>query len=311
MPIQSMLNKFLSFLPNLISATVILLVGWFVARVVQKIVSNLLAAAGINNISEKIGLSTALGKQQLSDILGMIVYIFILIPIAIAALDALELSSLTQPAANMLNTVLGALPSIFSAAVILIISFVIAKMIASLVTNGLRGLGFDNLPRVLGFTSEPKEGQKTLSDIAGYLALVYIMIFAILEACGQVGFEMLSTLLTDFVAFGSNVLLGVLTIAVGLYVGNVVANIIRNSGIQNSGFISTCARVLILILAGSMALHQIGIAGEIVNMTFGLLLGALAVAIALAFGLGCREIAARELDGIISKLRSDSEKNSS
>ena len=310
-PIQSMLNKFLSFLPNLISATVILIIGWFIARIVQKIVSNLLSAAGINNLSEKIGLSSALGKQKLSDVLGMVVYVFILIPIAVAALDALQLRSLTQPAANMLNTILGALPSIFSASVILIISYMIARMISALVTNALRGVGFDNLPRVLGFKVEAKEGQKTLSDIAGLFALIYIMIFAVLEACGQVGFDMLAGLLTEFIAFGSNVLLGALTIAIGLYVANLVANIIGNSGIQNSGFIATCARVIILILAGSMALHQIGIAGEIVNMTFGLLLGALCVAVALAFGLGCRDIAARELDGLITKLRSDSDKEAS
>ena len=306
-PIQAMLNKFLSFLPNVLSASVILLVGWFVARVVQKIISNLLAATGINSISEKFGLSAAVGKQQLSDILGTIIYVLILIPIAIAALDALELRSLTDPAANMLNTLLSAVPSIFSAGVILIISYVIARMVATLVTNFLRGIGFDNLPRVLGLSSEQKEGQKTASDAVGYLALIYIMIFATLEACGQLGFDVLSDLLTEFISFGSNVLLGAVTIAVGLFAANLVAKIISNSGIKKSGLLATTARVVILILAGSMALHQIGIAGEIVNMTFGILLGALAVAVALAFGLGCRDIAARELDCLIGKIKSDTE----
>ena len=304
-PIQSMLDKFLSFLPNVLTAAVILLVGCFVAKIVQKIVTNLLAAAGINKVSDKVGLGGALGKQQISDILGMIVYVFIVIPIAIAALDALQLQSLTEPAANMLNILMGAIPSIFSAGVILIISYVIGRMVATLITSALRGIGFDNLPRVLGSTSEPKEGKKTPSDLAGYLALTYIMVFATLEACGQLGFAMLSDLLSQFVAFGSNLLLGVVTMVVGIYVANLVAKIINNTGVQRASFLASCARVIILILVGSMALHQIGIAGEIVNMTFGLLLGAIAVAIALAFGLGCREIAARELDSLITKIKSD------
>jgi hypothetical protein len=63
------------------------------------------------------------------------------------------------------------------------------------------------------------------------------------------------------------------------------------------------ARVSILVLAGAMALGQMGVASDIINLAFGLLIGAIAVAVALAFGLGGREIAGRELDKWLDSVR--------
>jgi hypothetical protein len=71
---------------------------------------------------------------------------------------------------------------------------------------------------------------------------------------------------------------------------------VQASGVAQSGLLAVAARVSILVLAGAMALRQMGLANEIINLAFGLLLGAIAVAMALAFGLGGRELAARELE---------------
>jgi hypothetical protein len=72
-----------------LAAGLILLVGWFVARIVQRIVTNLLAAVGVDRLSEQVGVAKALGKQKLSGVIGLLLYILILIPVLIAALDAL------------------------------------------------------------------------------------------------------------------------------------------------------------------------------------------------------------------------------
>ena len=73
----------------------------------------------------------------------------------------------------------------------------------------------------------------------------------------------------------------------------------QESKITRAELLSHTARVSILILSGAMALRQMGLAGEIINLAFGLLLGAIAVAIALAFGLGGRDIAAREIGRLV------------
>ena len=86
-PVQGMINQILGFLPNIFAAGLILAVGWFVARIVQQIVTNLLAAIGADQLSKRVGLAPVLGKQQLSGLLGLVVYVLILIPVLIAAIS--------------------------------------------------------------------------------------------------------------------------------------------------------------------------------------------------------------------------------
>ena len=116
-PVQGMVTKMLSFLPDIFAAGLMLMIGWVIARVVQRIVTNLLAAVGADRLSEQVGLASVLGKQRLSGLLGLVVYVLILIPALIATLNALALDAITQPAANMLNAILMALPAIFAATV--------------------------------------------------------------------------------------------------------------------------------------------------------------------------------------------------
>jgi hypothetical protein len=92
--------------------------------------------------------------------------------------------------------------------------------------------------------------------------------------------------------------------AIGLYLANLAATTITATGTAHAGFLSLAARIAIIVFAGAIGLQRMGLANEIVNMAFTLLLGAIAVAGALAFGLGGREIAARELDGWIESFKS-------
>lgn len=303
-PVQGMTNKVLGFLPNIFAAGLILVVGWFIARIVQRIVTNLLAAIGADRLSEQVGLATVLGKQRLSGLLGLVVYVLILIPVLIAALNALALEAITRPAANMLNTILGALPAIFAASLVVTIAYLVGRVVAGLVTNLLTGAGFNAILARLGLGKEPAEGERTPSEIVGYLVLVAIMLFATVEASRLLGFVLLADLMTQFTVFAGQVILGLIIFAIGLYLANLTSKTVLASGAAQARLLALAARVSILVLAGAMALRQMGLANEIINLTFSLLLGAIAVAVALAFGLGGREIAARELEGWLRSVRS-------
>lgn len=303
-PVQGMTNKVLGFLPNIFAAGLILVVGWFIARIVQRIVTNLLAAIGADRLSEQVGLATVLGKQRLSGLLGLVVYVLILIPVLIAALNALALEAITRPAANMLNTILGALPAIFAASLVVTIAYLVGRVVAGLVTNLLTGAGFNAILARLGLGKEPAEGERMPSEIVGYLVLVAIMLFATVEASRLLGFVLLADLVTQFTVFAGQVILGLIIFAIGLYLANLTSKTVLASGAAQARLLALAARVSILVLAGAMALRQMGLANEIINLTFSLLLGAIAVAVALAFGLGGREIAARELEGWLRSVRS-------
>jgi len=294
LPVQGMVDTVLGFIPNLFAAGLLLLVGWFVAKLVQRIVTNLLVAAGLDRLSERVGLKSAIGEQSLSGLVGLLLYILILIPIIIASLNALQLEALTAPASNMLNEFLSALPNIFAAALLLIITYVIARLVAALVSTLLAGVGFDAVLVRIGLVrDEPGEGQRTPSEAVGYLVLVVIMLFASIEAAALVGFGELATLLAGLTVFLWRVVLGLVIFAIGLWLGNLAGKAIEAGQSANAKLLALVARVAIWILAGAMALSQLGLGSEIVNLAFGLTLGAVAIAVALAFGLGGRDFGVR------------------
>lgn len=296
-PVQSMMDKALGFLPNLLAAALIALTGWFIARILQQIVTNLLAALGADHLSESLGIGALLGKQRLSSVVGLIVYILILIPVLVAALNALQLRSITEPASNMLDAIMSAIPLLFAASLLLVIAYAVSRVVRGLIHNLLAGIGFNRVMSHLGLVRENEEGEAgTPSAIVGYLVQVAIILFASVEAASLLGFDVLAVLVTQFLVFSGQVLLGLVIFAIGLYLANLAARVIESSSAQQSGLLALAARVSILALAGAMAMSQMGLASDIINLAFGIILGSVALAVALAFGMGGREVAARQLE---------------
>ena len=289
-PVQRMMDKFLGFLPNLIAAAVIGTVGWFVARVVKQIVTSLLAAAGADKVSDRVGI------KPLSKLVGLICYILVLIPVIIAALEALALEAVTSPASRMLDVILGAVPVIFAAVLLLTIAYVVARVVAGLITDLLTGMGFNAVLMRLGIGKEPTQDRKTPSEIVGYLTLVAIMLFAIFEASDLLGFGALSSMIEELTALGGRIILGVIILGIGLYLANLASKTILSSNAVQAAVLALVARMAILVLSASIAIRHMGVANEIISLAFGLTLGATAVALAVAFGIGGRKIAAQKLE---------------
>jgi hypothetical protein len=303
-PVQALITEILSILPNILAAGLIAAVGWFVANVVRRIVTNLLHTTGVDNLGSRVGLSAATGVQSLSTIIGTIVYILILIPVAIASLNALKIEAISAPAILMLQQVLNTLPSIFTAAGILIVSYFLGKFASELVTSILTSLGFNNIFTILGLPSlnqeaatsdEPTTPTRTPSELDGIIALVGIMLFATVAAVNILNIPALTVLVTGIVIILGRILAGLVVFAVGLFLANLAFSIISSSGNSQSRILAQVARISIIALVSAMALQQIGIAPDIVNLAFGLLFGAIAVAIALAFGLGGRDVAQEQM----------------
>jgi hypothetical protein len=303
-PVQGMVDRILEFLPQLFAAAIILGVGWLLARIVQRIVSNFLAAIGTDRLAKQVGLEAALGELKLSGLIGLVLYVVILVPVLIASLNALELEAITRPASEMLNTFLSALPLVFAAALVLIIAYFVGRVVSSLVSGLLAGVGFNKVLVKLGIGSEPGEGDRTPAEIAGYLVLVAVMLFATVEAVDLLGFAVLADLVTQFMIFAANVLLGLIIFVIGLFLANLASKTIAETGVRQAAVLALTARVAILVLASAMALREAGLANEIITIAFGLLLGSIAVAAAIAFGIGGRELAADSLRRWIDQLQS-------
>ena len=303
LPVQTLVTQIISILPNILGATLIAVVGWFVANVVRRIVTNLLGTTGIDQLGSRFGLNAASGTQSLSTIIGTIVYVLILIPVAIAALNQLQIEAISLPAISMLQQILNVVPAIFTAIAILIIGYFVGRFVAELVTSILTSIGFNNIFSALGLRSPtrrvviPQESTappvttRTPSEIVGIIVLVGILLFATLAAVNILNIPALTALVGGIVVVLGRILSGLVVFGVGLYLANLAFNIITSSGDRQARNLGQIARIAIIALVSAMALQQIGVASDIVNLAFGLLLGAIAVAIALSFGLGTRDIA--------------------
>jgi len=196
---------------------------------------------------------------------------------------------------GLVDTMLAALPGLFGATLILVAATFIGRIVANLAANLLAGIGFDSLPARLGLAKSSETMRRSPSSVAARVIQLGIMLFAAMEAAQVAGLVTVSTMLDRFLVFAGQVLLGVAILALGLALANLAAGAVRGTGRPNAGTLANVARGAILALTGAMALREMGLAGEIVNLAFGLTLGAVAVAAALAFGLGGREAASDQL----------------
>lgn len=304
-PVEGMVDKALTFLPNLLAAVLIGTIGYFIARLIRRIAEGLSAAAGVDRLSERVGLEKVLGEQRLSQVLGLVVYVFVLIPVVIAVLNALAIEAVTAPVSRMLDVILAAIPGIFAAGLLLIIAYVVGRLVAGLVSNLLASIGFNKFLSQLGISGDTESAGRMPTDIAGGVVVVAVMLFAAMEASSLLGFTALTALISEFLLFAGNVLIGLVIFALGLYVANLAYRAVRESTMQQAQLLAMAARVAIIVFAGAMALRQMGLADSIINMAFGLVLGAIAVATAIAFGIGGREVAREYLEKFVASAKTD------
>jgi hypothetical protein len=292
-PLSAMLASFLQFLPRLFGAALTLLIGWLIAKIVREILTRFLQSIGTEKLSERLGLAKALSPTNLSSVIGTIAFIFILIPTFIAALEALDLKGISEPAIAMLSTVLSMIPNIIIGTVLVLIGVWLGHLVGGLLAGLLEKIGFDSIFTSLGLQAlERKPNPTSLSKIAGRILQTVIILLFVVEAMQVVNLKVLVVLTTAVLAYIPNILVAVIITGLGLFLGNFVQRIL-SSMINNSFYVlSLIAKYAIITLSLFMAIDQLGVARSIVNASFILILGGLALAFGLAFGLGGREFAA-------------------
>jgi len=240
--------------------------------------------------------------------IGSIVFALIIIPVAIAALDTLNIAAISQPATAMLRIILDAIPHVIAAGMILAVAYVIAKFASRLLTQFLATTGFDRTIGSIGIfgNTENRELGTTgpsfvPSKTVGTGAFVAILIFGLMEAFRQLNFAYGSQIMAEVLTLFGQVVFGAIIIFASVVIARFVADAIERNGDQSTRVAAPVVRIAIIVLGTAIGLRFMGLADDIINLAFGLLLGAIAIAFALAFGLGGRDAAGnavkRMLDG--------------
>ena len=279
--LEKMMTKILEFIPNLIAAAAILILGLFVAKIVRKAVSGLSFAARIDELGSQAGCGKVFGeKSTLSQLLGLVSYVLVAIPVIISSLTALKIDALTDSVSGFFNLILNATGNVIGAAVLLFAAFLVGGIVSGIVVQLLESFGFNKLITAIGVSKE--NATVTPAQVAGKLTMITIMFLA---AIG---------LLRQFLTFGGNILLGIVVMLIGIFLANVASDAVSKG--ENTKTLSLAVKVIVLIFTGAIALNTMQIGGAIVTTAFTMVLGAICVAAAVAFGIGGRELAARKLN---------------
>lgn len=294
-PLKNMLNEFLGFFPNLIAAGIIGFVGYIIAKVASELVN--LTGNAVGRLSAKAGVSSNI---NLTDIVKRVIFILVFIPVLIVSLDTLQLHSIADPAKAMLGDFMDAIPNILAAVVIIGAFYMGGRFITSLLKDLLHSLGADTFSAKLKLGNILGENQQ-LSSLLASLAFFFVMFLGVMTGVEQLGFTQLTDILNDMFVMSGQIFFGLLVMILGNFLANIASKSLSQG--QDGAFMASIARFAILGLFLAISLRTMGIANDIVNMAFGLTLGAIAVAAALAFGLGGREAGGKQMEYILSRFR--------
>src|SRR5690606_36339853 len=195
--------------PNVVVGAVLIAVGWFISRVVQRLVASLAESAGADRLSARLGMSSALGETTLSSALGMFAFVLVFIPALIAGLNAMGIEAIARPATEMLGTMLALVPRLLGAAVIVLLAYVVGRLAGGIVERLLEGIGFDRLPERLGIARAGRVDERYRpARVANVVVVVAALLVGGMEASATLGFETLSNMLAEATRFGVQVLVG-------------------------------------------------------------------------------------------------------
>lgn len=330
-PIQSMLDGVLGFLPNLIGAGIVFFVGALLAKVVRQLVETALGALPISSWLKKAGATTnsVTGGQQaapagpppppsgqpappqgphgqpaapqgagssggaassIPKTLATILYALIMIVVTISALQILGIDSISRPAEQMLQTIFDAVPAIVAAGLMLALGVFIARFAGDIVEQVLDGFGLDQQLRDLDVLPDDT---RVVPAIAKIVQIAIVLFFAVMAA-QLLNFPQITKFLTEVLSLGGKVIFGGAIIVAGFFIASLLAKMLSGTG-------ATIVKYATIVLFVAMGLKYMGIADSIIELGFGALVVGGAAAAALAFGLGGRDAAARQLDKLQAK----------
>lgn len=294
-PINELLVNIMDFVPNLVGAGLLLFIGLMIAGIVRDIATTAMQTFDLDKWANKAGADEVTGNNAISKTLGTIIYALIAIPVAIGALGVLNIQSISGPATDMLRMIMGAIPNIIAGGILLGIGYLISRFVYGLLTELLAGLGIDGPIAMTGLLPADTKA----SDVLARVAQIGIILFFAIAATRMLGFPELTAILDQVLALGGSVLFGGVVIGAGVMIGNLLGKLL--GGADGSATTGKVARFGTMLLFTFMGLKFMNVGDEIVVVAFSAIVIGIALAAAIAFGLGGRDWAAKKLEDMDKK----------
>src|ERR687897_2455888 len=182
-------------------------------------------------------------------------------------------------------------PQLIGAIVILVVGYIVAKILQAVVARVLKAVGFDGWMERGGIKQffDRAQTRATPATVLGKLVFWFVFIIAITMAADALGIRQVSEVLGQLIAYIPSIIAAILILVLAALLANFLASIVR--GATGSDLLSNIARYAIIVYAAFAAITELGIAVQLTAPTFLIILGAVALAAAIAFGFGAQGVA--------------------
>ena len=307
-PITDFVSTFISYIPNIIAALILVFIGIFLGQILATTVSVLLSKTKIDSLSEKFkakknqdvseendGQTDNSGSNiKISDIIGKVINAAVILVAIVQALTVLDIEVISTPALSIINAIFGAIPTIILAVIVVSIGVVIANIACGLLSNILKGINFDGLIKKM--IPEAKTNF-SLTKLSVNIVRVAIIFFVVAQGVEILKLTLLANVMSVIISYLPMVIKAII-IAVIAFFGADLLESFMNKSMPEAKAAAKILKVIIYVVAGFMILSQLDFAATIVNWAFILTLSALAVAFAIAFGIGGTDFAKKTLNNV-------------
>lgn len=297
--IYDSLYGFITFLPNLIAALVVLIVGWFVCLLLGKLVERGLRAIGMEKVGDFSGLNQFLQQSgsawTTSKAVAVLIRWLVFLIFIQAAATLLGVPQITQ----VINTLILYIPRIIIALVLMVIGGWVAKVLSHWVEIGLTKIGLETAGQRAGIDDFFKKAELEWTTVTAVAFVVrwFIVLIFLQAATSILGIPQLTQIINDIVFYLPNIAVAMLVLIVGFWVGKIIAGLLRASLANfqevNEELVARIAQYSVIGLSIVIALSQLKVAPIIVNTLFIGLVSLLVLALGLSFGLGGRDVAGK------------------
>lgn len=289
-------EKFSQNIPDIVWALIILVVAFLVAWIAKNLTKKLFRWLGIERLLAKAKVEEkhiASTRNFVAKVVQFVVFVLFLPGV----FDKLGLNSVSTPLVAMTNNFLTYLPNIIAAVLVLVIGLFLAKVVKELLYPIFKKIKLEEWLAKLGVET----AKINISDILATTVYVVMVVIFVVEAINTLQLDILTQVGDAIISYLPYALSAFLVLLIAVVLGKWVESIMTKK-FKSNQTLALVTRIAILVIGTFMALDQLGIAKTTVNSAFIIILGGVAVAGALAFGLGGKEFAARQLKKLESKM---------
>ncbi|MDP3790693.1 MAG: hypothetical protein Q8R38_01455 [Candidatus Omnitrophota bacterium] len=214
-----------------------------------------------------------------------------------------------DPVKAMLIKVWSYIPTMLGAIVILVVGWIIAKFVEAIVVRALKAARLDVISDKAGVANMLAQGEIkwTLSELLGVIVYWIVMLAVLAASLNALNLTVASDLLARLVAYIPNIIVAIFALVLGSFLASFVGGIVRtaasNAGVGNAKLLAKITQAILIIFAVIIAIEQLGIATAFIAFAVNIILASIGLALALSFGLGCKDIAAKAMGDLLNKVK--------